>query len=139
MSGLAGPHPHQCPGPGPGNQPGPGPDPGPDPGAAGRGKEEAWADYASVFTNAKAGMEGVDKDKVKRIVYEMSKDSDHYKNEQRKQAQVEQRIKKMLAQAQQISPAQRAGHERCAQAGARQATHYESMPLGTKTQYNSIV
>ncbi len=29
--------------------------------------------YATVFTNAKAGMDGVDKDKVKKIVYEMSK------------------------------------------------------------------
>lgn len=31
------------------------------------------ASYGTVFTNAKAGMEGVDKEKVKRVVYEMSK------------------------------------------------------------------
>ena len=29
--------------------------------------------YATVFTNAKAGMENVDQERVKRIVYEMSK------------------------------------------------------------------
>lgn len=39
-------------------------------------------DYATVFTNAKAGMAGVDKEHVKRVVYEMSKDSPHFKNEQ---------------------------------------------------------
>ena len=31
------------------------------------------ADYETVFTNAKAGMEGVDKEHVKKVVYEMSK------------------------------------------------------------------
>lgn len=35
--------------------------------------EPAWKDYQSVFTAAKAGMQGVDKEKVQRIVYEMSK------------------------------------------------------------------
>ncbi len=33
----------------------------------------AWADYQTIFTNAKAGMEGVDKEHVQRVVYEMSK------------------------------------------------------------------
>ena len=32
-----------------------------------------WSNFETVFTNSKAGMSGVDKDKVKRIVYEMSK------------------------------------------------------------------
>lgn len=71
-------------------------------------------DYETVFTNAKAvggwrpclaaaspgqalepvrwsppqGMEDVDREHVKRVVYEMSKDSAHFKNEQRKTAQV---------------------------------------------------
>ena len=45
------------------------------------------SDYATVFTNAKAGMQGVDKEKVKQVVYEMSKDSPHFKEEQRKQVQ----------------------------------------------------
>lgn len=43
------------------------------------------SDYATVFTNAKAGMQGVDKEKVKQVVYEMSKDSPHFIEEQRKQ------------------------------------------------------
>jgi DNA polymerase kappa len=36
-------------------------------------RREAWQDYSSVFTNAKAGMAGVDKEHVKKVVYEMSK------------------------------------------------------------------
>lgn len=38
----------------------------------GPGKSD-WATYETVFTNSKAGMECVDKDKVKKVVYEMSK------------------------------------------------------------------
>jgi hypothetical protein len=30
-------------------------------------KREAWRDYSSVFTAAKAGMQGVDKDRVKKV------------------------------------------------------------------------
>ena len=37
------------------------------------GGQEKWAIFETVFTNAKAGMAGVDKEHVKRIVYEMSK------------------------------------------------------------------
>ena len=37
------------------------------------GSREAWKDTNTVFTNDKAGMQGCDKEKVKRIVYEMSK------------------------------------------------------------------
>ena len=37
------------------------------------GGREAWKDTNTVFTNDKAGMQGCDKEKVKRIVYEMSK------------------------------------------------------------------
>ena len=33
----------------------------------------AWRKHHTVFTNAKAGMDGVDRDHVQRIVYEMSK------------------------------------------------------------------
>lgn len=33
----------------------------------------AWEKTNTVFTNEKAGMEGVDKDKIKKIIYEMSK------------------------------------------------------------------
>lgn len=52
-------------------------------------------DYETVFTAAKAGMEDVDLDKVKKIVFEMSKDSKHHQNEQRKMKQLEERICQM--------------------------------------------
>ncbi len=45
-------------------------------GGAAKYSEEAgnWQEWSgTVFTNAKAGMAGVDKDKVKAVVYEMSK------------------------------------------------------------------
>ena len=35
--------------------------------------QHAWQTTNTVFTNEKAGMSGVDKDRVKQIVYEMSK------------------------------------------------------------------
>lgn len=35
--------------------------------------QDKLANYETVFTNAKAGMAGVNKEHVKRIVYEMSK------------------------------------------------------------------
>lgn len=41
-------------------------------------------DYDTVFTNAKAGMDDVDKDYVKSVVYDMSRESNFFKNEQRK-------------------------------------------------------
>ncbi len=93
-------------------------------------QDNKWSNFETVFTNAKAGMAGVDKERVKRIVYEMSKvrrgmvgqlchtcrptsppchslqDSPHFKNEQRKQAQTELRIKKLRAKAKGISPAE---------------------------------
>lgn len=34
--------------------------------------------YETVFTNAKAGMDNVDKEKVKKIVFEMSKVIQHF-------------------------------------------------------------
>jgi len=36
-------------------------------------EDSKWSNFETVFTNAKAGMSGVDKDHVKRVVYEMSK------------------------------------------------------------------
>jgi len=35
---------------------------------------EAWRGYSSVFTNAKAGMEGVDKDRVKQASVQGGRD-----------------------------------------------------------------
>ena len=34
---------------------------------------QAWENTNTVFTNEKAGMKGVDKDKIKKVIYEMSK------------------------------------------------------------------
>jgi hypothetical protein len=80
--------------------------------AAPQQQHEAWQDYQSVFTAAKAGMEGVDKEKVKKIVYEMSKDSAHFKNEQRKQALVDAKIQQLQAQAAALSPSDLTVHQR---------------------------
>lgn len=50
----------------------------------------------TVYTNPKAGMESVDQEKVKKVVYEMSKSSSYYSNEQRKSKQTSQRIQDLL-------------------------------------------
>ncbi|XP_074345062.1 DNA polymerase kappa isoform X1 [Apium graveolens] len=57
-----------------------------------------WQTYHTVFTNAKAGMEGVDKEKVQRIVYEMSKGSKFFENEARKEADMKVKIENMRLQ-----------------------------------------
>ncbi|CAK9141364.1 unnamed protein product [Ilex paraguariensis] len=46
---------------------------------------------------AKAGMDGVDKEKVQRIVYEMSKGSKYFQNEEKKEADMKQKIENMRA------------------------------------------
>lgn len=43
-------------------------------------------------------MEGVDKEKVQRIIYEMSKGSKYFENEKRKEAFVKQKIESLRAQ-----------------------------------------
>nr|GMC89586.1 DNA polymerase kappa isoform X1 [Ipomoea batatas] len=57
-----------------------------------------WQSYNTVYTNAKAGMEGVDKEKVQRVVYEMSKGSKYFENEERKEGYMKQKIEHMRAQ-----------------------------------------
>ncbi|KAG5548252.1 hypothetical protein RHGRI_013824 [Rhododendron griersonianum] len=57
-----------------------------------------WQSYHTAYTNAKAGMEGVDKEKVQRIIYEMSKGSKYFENEERKDAFIKQKIENMQAQ-----------------------------------------
>eukprot|EP00803_Ostreobium_quekettii_P007518 evm.model.scf_237.8 EVM.evm.TU.scf_237.8 scf_237:50809-52710(-) len=74
------------------------------PRAQARGEGGEWRNYETVFTNEKAGMGGVDKERVKRVVFEMSKNSAHFKNEQRKQAKVEERIGRLKVQAQKLTP-----------------------------------
>ncbi|XP_022972432.1 DNA polymerase kappa isoform X2 [Cucurbita maxima] len=62
-----------------------------------------WQSYNTVYTNAKAGMEGVDKEKVQRIVYEMSKGSKYFENEERKEAIIREKIEKMRARCMQLT------------------------------------
>uniref|UniRef100_A0A1D1ZAP8 DNA polymerase kappa n=1 Tax=Anthurium amnicola TaxID=1678845 RepID=A0A1D1ZAP8_9ARAE len=60
--------------------------------------DRPWESYHTVYTNAKAGMDGVDKERVQRVIYEMSKGSKYFENEQRKEAFLKQRIERMHAQ-----------------------------------------
>ena len=52
-----------------------------------------WRDYSSVFTNAKAGMDYSyrSKEQIQKVVYEVSKGSAHFENEQRKEAATQAR------------------------------------------------
>ncbi|GMY38694.1 DNA polymerase kappa [Fagus crenata] len=63
-----------------------------------------WQSYHTVYTNAKAGMDGVDKEKVQRIVYEMSKGSKYFENEERKEAFMRHKIDNMRAQCAKLTP-----------------------------------
>ncbi|KAM5549562.1 hypothetical protein ABKV19_000805 [Rosa sericea] len=72
-----------------------------------------WQSYTTVYTNAKAGMEGVDKEKVQRVVYEMSKGSEYFKNEERKEALIKEKIEHMRA--------------RCAKLTAADLAHYQKV------------
>ncbi|XP_062089394.1 DNA polymerase kappa isoform X2 [Humulus lupulus] len=70
-----------------------------------------WQSYHTVYTNAKAGMDGVDKEKVQRIVYEMSQGSKYFENEERKEAFIRQKIENMRA--------------RCAKLSAEDISHFQ--------------
>ncbi|XP_051961202.1 DNA polymerase kappa [Xyrauchen texanus] len=54
----------------------------------------------------KAGMEGLDRDKINKIILEASKGSRFYENELKKEQQVNQRIKKMMEQKAKITKEQ---------------------------------
>uniref|UniRef100_A0A3Q3LUY4 DNA polymerase kappa n=2 Tax=Mastacembelus armatus TaxID=205130 RepID=A0A3Q3LUY4_9TELE len=54
----------------------------------------------------KAGMEGLDKDKINKIIMESSKGSRFYENEMKREQQVNQRIEKMMQQKAQITEQQ---------------------------------
>lgn len=71
---------------------------------------EAYQTWETVFTNAKAGMAQVDRDHVKKIVWEASQGSAHFANEQRKQAAVQAKIATLKRQAEQLNNAQLASH-----------------------------
>ena len=75
-----------------------------------------WQDYSSVFTAAKAGMAGVDRDRVKRITYELSKDSAHFREEQRKQRAADEKAARLCADAARLPAAALAAAERAADA-----------------------
>lgn len=60
-------------------------------------------------------MDGVDKEKVQRVVYEMSKGSKYFENEQRKEAILKQRIERMRAQ--------------CAKLTAKDIAHFQMVCL----------
>ncbi|KAL5218832.1 hypothetical protein ABZP36_019516 [Zizania latifolia] len=62
------------------------------------GGNKPWLSYHTAYTNAKAGMEGVDKEKVQKVIYEMSKGSKYFENEQRKEAITKQKVEHLRAQ-----------------------------------------
>ncbi|KAK9056621.1 hypothetical protein SSX86_023983 [Deinandra increscens subsp. villosa] len=73
-----------------------------------------WESYHTVYTNAKAGMDGVDKEKVQRVVYEMSKGSKYFENEERKEAYMKQKIENMRAQRAKLKPTDLSHYQRVA-------------------------
>ena len=60
-------------------------------------QSQEWKTYATVFTNQKAGMDDMvhSKEHIQRTVYEMSKNSAHFKNERRKEAAADERSARM--------------------------------------------
>ncbi|KAL8541590.1 hypothetical protein ACS0TY_002742 [Phlomoides rotata] len=73
-----------------------------------------WQSYNTVYTTAKAGMEGVDKEKVQRIVYEMSKGSKYFENEERKEACMKQKVESMRAQLAKLTDSDISHHQKIA-------------------------
>ena len=51
------------------------------------------------------GMDGVDKERVQRIVYEMSKGSKYFENEERKEAFTRRKLESMRAQCAKLTAA----------------------------------
>ncbi|CAN1821435.1 DNA polymerase kappa [Linum perenne] len=74
-----------------------------------------WQSYHTVFTNAKAGMDGVDKEKVQRVVYEMSKGSKYFENEERKEALMKHKVESMRAQCAKLKPSDISHYEKVAE------------------------
>lgn len=58
------------------------------------------------------GMEGVDKEKVQRIVYEMSKGSKYFENEERKEAYMKQKVESMRAQLAKLTDSDISHHQK---------------------------
>ncbi|CAK9315718.1 unnamed protein product [Citrullus colocynthis] len=76
--------------------------------------DRPWQSYHTVYTNAKAGMEGVDKEKVQKIVYEMSKGSKYFENEERKEAAIREKIERMRARCAQLTATDLAQYQKVA-------------------------
>ncbi|XP_015258922.1 PREDICTED: DNA polymerase kappa isoform X1 [Cyprinodon variegatus] len=72
---------------------------------AGSTKEENLLSRIALNDN-KAGMEGLDRDKINKIIMEASKGSRFYENEVKKEQQVNQRIEKLMQQKAQITDQQ---------------------------------
>lgn len=49
------------------------------------------------------GMDGVDKERVQRIVYEMSKGSKYFENEEKKEASMKEKIEYMRSQCEKLT------------------------------------
>ncbi|XP_071994362.1 DNA polymerase kappa [Engystomops pustulosus] len=62
--------------------------------------------YRMGLNDNKAGMEGLDKEKINKIIMEATKGSKFYDNELKKDQQVNQRIEKMLQQKNQLTSSQ---------------------------------
>lgn len=67
----------------------------------------SYASELFVFTNQKAGMEHIDKEKVNKVVYEMSKDSSFFKNSLRHDERTVEKVKEMQEKLKTITPLQR--------------------------------
>ena len=68
----------------------------------------------TLFTHAKAGMEGVDREKVKKLVYEMSKNSPFFHEQERRDARVAEHIALQRQRLARISAAELTAHSRSA-------------------------
>lgn len=68
-----------------------------------------WCRFHQLVLNWKfdiytLGMEGVDKEKVQRIVYEMSKGSKYFENEEKKEADMKRKVESMRMQLAKLTP-----------------------------------
>lgn len=67
-----------------------------------------------VYTNAKAGMDKVNKNVVNKLVYDMSKDSAYYENSVRMDGKIDCRIESMLAKLKKTSDEEHRQNEKLA-------------------------
>ncbi|XP_057788133.1 DNA polymerase kappa isoform X2 [Salvia miltiorrhiza] len=81
---------------------------------SGNDSARPWQTYNTVYTTAKAGMEGVDKEKVQRVVYEMSKGSKYFEHEEKKEAYMKQKIESFRAQLAKLTDSDVSHHQKIA-------------------------